>query len=219
MPKNAPFDRSVDDYEAWFQENPLAYASEILAVRKLVPKSGRVLEVGVGSGRFSGPMQIPFGLDPSLPMLQLARQRETRVLAGAGEALPVRDGSLDAVLLVTALCYLDNPARALAQARRALKPNGSLVCAFIDADSPLGRRYRERQAESPFFRDARLFSVGEVGGLLAQAGFTVRETVQTLTGPPDRLREPEPPRGGSGQGGFVVVRAVKGEMNAPPVIH
>jgi SAM-dependent methyltransferase len=219
MPKNAPFDRSVDDYEAWFQENPLAYASEILAVRKLVPPAGRVLEVGVGSGRFAGPMRVPFGLDPSIPMLQLARKRGARVLAGAGETLPVRDGSLDGVLLVTALCYLDDPARALAQARRALKPGGSLVCAFIDAESPLGRQYRERQAESSFYRDARLLAAGEVGGLLEQAGFAVRETVQTLTGPPDRLREPEPPRKGSGQGGFVVVRAVKGERKAPPAIN
>lgn len=220
MPKSAPFDRSVDDYEAWFLENPLEYASEVMAVRKLVPPAGRVLEVGVGSGRFAAPMRVPFGLDPSLPMLRMARKRGTRVAAAAGEALPVRDGSLDAILLVATLCFLDDPAAALRQARRALKPSGSLVCAFIDADSPLGREYRGRSAESRFYREARFHTAREVQGLLNAAGLEVREVQQTLTGSTTgQPMEPEPPRSGSGKGSFVVIRAVKGELKPELVIN
>ena len=208
MPKSAPFDRFVDDYEGWFQQNPMAYASELLAVRKLVRPAGYVLEVGVGTGRFSAPMKVPFGLDPSIPMVRLARKRGTRVLVAAGEALPVRDASLDALILVTTLCFLDDPTAALSQARRALKPSGAVVCAFIDADSPLGRLYREHSDGSLFYKEARFFSVEEVRGLLEKAGFTVRETVQTLIGPSDGLQEPQQPKPGFGEGSFVAVRAV-----------
>jgi len=219
MPKSAPFDQFVDDYEAWFLENPLEYASEIMAVRKLVPPVGRVWEVGVGSGRFSAPMRIPCGVDPSLPMLQLARKRGTKVAAAVGEALPVRDGSLDALLLVTTLCFLDDPPATLAQARRALKPTGSLICAFIDADSPLGREYREKCAGSRFYREARFFSMEEVRGLLDAAGFTIREILQTLCGPPGGLRDPEPPQPGSGRGSFIVIRSVMGKLKADKAIN
>jgi SAM-dependent methyltransferase len=211
---NAPFDQEVDAYEAWFYENPAAYASELLAVRRVVPPSGRVLEVGVGTGRFSAPLKIPLGVDPSLPMLAMARRRGTGVAAAAGEALPVRDGSLDAVLLVTTLCFLNDPAAAVVQARRALKPAGLLACAFIDADSPLGRRYRELKSRSRFYREARFFKVEEVRGLMEGGGFTVREIHQTLTAPPASLREPEPPRPGFGEGSFVVIAAAR--AHEPP---
>jgi SAM-dependent methyltransferase len=213
MSKHDIFDRHLDDYENWFIEHALAYASELRAIRKLIPPAGAVLEVGVGSGRFAAPLQIPFGVDPSLAMLRLARKRGTRVVSGTGEHLPSKTGALDAVLMVVTLCFLDEPERALAQIHRALKPGGALVCGFVDAQSALGKTYAAQRDRNPFYGEARFFTAAEVRDLMEKAGFTVRDVMQTLSGPLETMEEPEDPRPGTGKGSFVVLRGVKAVQN------
>ena len=46
---------------------------------------------------------------------------------GVGEALPVADGSFDTVVTTFTLCSVDDPAQALAEARRVLRPSGRLL--------------------------------------------------------------------------------------------
>lgn len=41
--------------------------------------------------------------------------------------------------MVTVLCFLKDPFRALKEAKRVLKPQGKLIIGMIDPDSPLGR--------------------------------------------------------------------------------
>ncbi len=65
----SPFDAEHGRYEAWFEHHPLAYHSELLAVRAVLPWQGRGIEIGVGSGRFAGPLGVGLGIDPSGPML------------------------------------------------------------------------------------------------------------------------------------------------------
>jgi len=209
MSKHEIFDRHLDDYENWFIEHALAYASELRAVRKLIPPAGAVLEVGVGSGRFSAPLQIPFGVDPSFAMLRLAHKRGTRVASGTGEHLPAKTGVLDAVLMVTTLCFLDEPERALLEIHRALKPGGALVCGFVDAQSALGKAYAAQREQNPFYKDARFFTAAEVRDLMEKAGFTMREVMQTLFQPLEKMQEPEDPRPGTGAGSFVVLKGIK----------
>jgi len=209
MSKHEIFDRHLEEYEDWFLKNALAYASELRTIRKLIPPAGAVLEVGVGSGRFSAPLRIPFGVDPSFAMLCLARKRGTWVASGSGERLPIKTGSLDAVLMVTTLCFLDEPERALAEILRALKPGGALVCGFVDAQSALGKAYASQRDQNPFYKEARFFTAVEVRDLMEKAGFTVREVMQTLFQPLEKMQEPEDPRPGTGAGSFVVLKGIK----------
>ena len=88
-----------------------------------------------------------------------------------------------------------------------LRPGGRLVIGFIDRESALGRTYLARQHESVFYREATFLSAGEVGKLLAAAGFTVDGWGQTLSRPLAETREIEPVRPGRGQGAFVVASA------------
>ena len=208
MPRDDVFGNLMDDYEAWFLRHAVAYASELRAVRKVLPK-GKVLEVGVGTGRFSAPVGVPFGLDPSLPMLRLARRRGIRVAAAVGESLPIKTGALDGVLFITTLCFLEDPEGSLLEARRAMKPGGILICAFVDARSPLGKEYAGKKEWSRFNKEARFFGVEEVHALVEKAGFSIRGVFQTLFKPLEKLVEPEDPRPGYGDGSFVVLQAVK----------
>jgi SAM-dependent methyltransferase len=208
MAKEDVFGALMDEYEAWFVAHAPAYASELRAVRKLLP-SGNVLEVGVGTGRFSAPAGIAFGIDPSLPVLRLALRRRTKVAAAAGESLPVKSGALDGVLFVTALCFMDEPESALLEARRVLRSGGILVCAFVDVRSPLGRTYVEQKGRSRFYNRARFFGAEEVQALAEKTGFTIRKVLQTLFSDIEKMTEPQEPRPGYGDGSFVVVQAVK----------
>jgi SAM-dependent methyltransferase len=127
-------------------------------VRALLPWSGRGLEIGVGSGRFAAPLGVEFGIDPAAEMLAYARARGVRVACAVAEALPFADAAFDYALVVTTICFVDDAAAMLAEARRVLKPGGELVIGFIDRTSDLGRHYLAHREENVFYRDARFYS-------------------------------------------------------------
>ena len=210
MPRIGAFEAHSERYEAWFARHEAAYLSELLAVRALLPWSGRGLEIGVGSARFAAPLGVQVGVDPSPAMLDLAAARGVEVVAGTAEHLPFPSASFDYALVVTTLCFVDSPAHMLAEAHRVLKPHGSLVIGFIDRDSPLGRDYLAHQAQSVFYREATFYSAAEVERLLGEAGFTIRAWGQTLSRSLAETREIEPLQPGRGRCSFVVVSACKG---------
>lgn len=202
----SPFTEHSQAYDGWFDRHPLVYQAELRAVRSLLP-GGRGLEVGVGSGRFAGPLGVGLGLDPSWSMLELARGRGVGCINGRAEALPLRTGALDYLLLVTVLCFLPEPLLALREARRVVRPGGRAVIALIDGMSPLGKQYEAGKGSSLFYQEARFYSVDEVLALLRRAGFSAFTFRQTLVGPINELDPNEPVTAGWGQGGLVVVAA------------
>jgi SAM-dependent methyltransferase len=208
MAKSRPFDENADRYEAWFERNPAAYESELAAVRTLLPR-GTGLEIGVGSGRFAGPLGIRYGVDPSPVMRGIARSRGIEALPGLAERLPYPDSSFDFVLMVTTICFLDDVDEALREAHRVLRPGGSILIGFVDRESETGRLYVEHRTENPFYRDAEFFSVEEVRGHLEQAGFGDHAYTQTIFKKPGDMEMAEVPREGYGEGSFVVVRAFR----------
>ena len=209
MPRSAPFEAHHQRYEAWFEKHEAAYISELLALRPFVPWEGRGIEIGVGSGRFAAPLGVQVGVDPSPAMLVHAAARGIEVVEGTAENLPFETGTFDHALVVTTICFVDSPARMLAEARRVLKPGGRLVIGFIDRESALGQDYLAHQAESVFYREATFYSADEVERLLQETGFAISDWGQTLTHPLPETREIEALRPGRGQCAFVVVAATR----------
>lgn len=201
-----PFELFPDEYDAWYDRRPHAYRSELRAIRSVLGTPGRALEVGVGTGRFAGPLGIRFGLDPALAMLRRARKRGVRVVRGVGERLPLRPRSFDRVLIALTLCYFDSPDEALREARRVLRPDERLVIGFLDPASPPGRRYRKGR-RGRFYEEAEFRAPPQVEQMLDAAGFRPARWVQTLFRLSNELEAPEPPRSGRGSGIFVVVEA------------
>lgn len=107
-----------------------------------MPRFQRGLGVGVGTGRFSAPLGVSVGVDPSGAMIKVARERGVLVVRGVAERLPFGDEKFDLVLMVTVVFLLEDRATAFREAGRVLKPGGSIVVGFIDRDSPIGRRYQ-----------------------------------------------------------------------------
>jgi SAM-dependent methyltransferase len=179
-----------------------------------VPWQGHGLEIGVGTGRFAGPLGVPVGVDPSDAMLDRAAARGVQTVKGVAEALPFPDGCFDYALVVTTICFVDSPERMIAEAHRVLAPGGTLVIGFIDRESGIGQTYLAHQAESVFYREARFHSAREVEELLRAGGFAVRARGQTLFRPLAETTEVEPVRPGLGAGAFVVVAAERVEEDA-----
>ena len=107
--------------------------------QEIVPlASGRVLEVGMGSGLNlpyydKNAVEMVWGLEPSEGMRNKAQAnlRESSVKVEMidlpGEEIPLEDNSVDTVLLTFTLCTIPDWRQALDQMRRVLKPEGRLL--------------------------------------------------------------------------------------------
>ena len=116
---------------------------------------GRVLEIGVGSGLnlpLYGPaVRSVIALEPSPELLRMAYKRakaasvSVEFLETPAEIIPLDDHSVDAVVTTWTLCTISDAARALAEMRRVLRPNGSLL--FVEhgrAPEPGVARWQDR---------------------------------------------------------------------------
>jgi SAM-dependent methyltransferase len=204
------FEKNVNQYEQWFIDHPLAYVSELHAIRALVPQ-GSGVEIGVGTGRFAAPLGIKQGIEPSQAMAELAKRKGIDVAPGVAEKLPYRDEEFDFALMVTTVCFLDDMDLAFREVYRVLKSSGAFVIGFVDRESALGREYQKRRDKSAFYKDATFYSVDEIVEHLKQAGFGEFAFCQTLSKPLGEMIEVEPIQEGYGKGSFVVVRGLKGK--------
>jgi SAM-dependent methyltransferase len=105
--------------------------------------SGVVVEVGAGQGRnfahYPDVVTRVIAVEPDDTLLAAAREAATdrvEVSEGVAEHLPCGDGEADAVVFSLVLCTVPDPAAALAEARRVLKPTGQLR--FYEHVIPLG---------------------------------------------------------------------------------
>jgi SAM-dependent methyltransferase len=110
------------------------------------PKGLSWLDVGCGNGAFTALLAeraVPsaiFAVDPSPAQLDFARKRagleSARFEQADAASLPARESSIDAAVMALVIVFVPDPAAALAEIRRVVKPGG-LVCAYM-WDLPAG---------------------------------------------------------------------------------
>ncbi|MGB2629860.1 MAG: class I SAM-dependent methyltransferase [Candidatus Omnitrophota bacterium] len=201
------FDKYYKKYDAWYDKNRFAYLSEVEAMRKNLPKTGKGLEIGVGTGRFAASLGIKYGIDPAKNMLKIASKRGVDVQPGSGEKLPFNNGSFDYVALIITLSFVKDPEKVLKEANRVLRKTGKIIAGIIDKNSFLGRYYKKKKG--PFYKNANLLKVEEVKDLLTKAGFVRISCNQTIFRLPGEMKSVHKTSKGFGRGGFVVVSAIK----------
>lgn len=122
------YDRKI----AFFERHQFAGGREWLAARV----SGSVLEVAVGTGRNFPhyPAQTRLtGVDLSPSMLAIARRRAAALgltadlREGDAQALSFPGNTFDTVVSALSLCSIPDPAKAIAEMARVLRPGGSLL--------------------------------------------------------------------------------------------
>jgi ArsR family transcriptional regulator len=146
------------------------------ALLGLLPQGGlgRVLDIGTGTGRLlellAPRLTAGLGVDASRAMLALARARLARpglthcaVRLADMYRLPLPDAGFDLVLLHMVLHHAEDPAAAVAEAARVLRPGGRIV--IVDLVPHQSAEALHRLAHRwPGFSDAAMH------GLLAAAG-------------------------------------------------
>jgi SAM-dependent methyltransferase len=124
------FDRAAEDYERGRPEYPAA-AIDLLASELGFGPGSTVVDLAAGTGKLTRGL-IPTGarviaVEPVPGMrAQLVRAvPAAKALAGTAEAIPLADGSVDAVLVAQAFHWFDTP-RAAGEIHRVLRAGGGL---------------------------------------------------------------------------------------------
>ncbi len=161
-----------------------------LCLEALGSSSGWMLDAGCGSLAFTARAYVAARgrpivlLDQSLRLLRIARERVASMngdvpgnlvfLHGDALRLPFRPGSFDSILSLNLLHVLDDPTRALREARNALSASGKLWCTTLVRGSGLADWYMHRLAASRLIVPR---SAGEVTAFFDSAGLVHRESV------------------------------------------
>ena len=125
--------------------------AEVQLLMERLPEEGRVLSLGCGIGAHEAEFRARRpGIDLVCTDLQDEMLAEvpphlTRVGVDM-RALPFADGSFDAVYEITALVFVADPERALAEMARVLRPGGLLLLLSLN---PVSRWGRDRLQQLP----------------------------------------------------------------------
>jgi ubiquinone/menaquinone biosynthesis C-methylase UbiE len=118
--------------------------------------SGRVVEIGAGNGlnfsRYPGSVDEVVALEPEAYLraraeraAQQASSVRIRVENATAYPLPLQPASFDAAVVCLVLCTVPDPASALAELRRVLKPGAELrFMEHVRSDRPRKARVQER---------------------------------------------------------------------------
>ena len=167
--------------------------------RLLADLEGGVLELGAGTGlnlRHYARARRVVALEPDPFMREQLREKlaGTRVAVelvdGRAESLPFPDASFDAVVSTLVLCSVDNPAAALAEVRRVLKPDGRLVLIEHVRGERLLSRFQDVLAPVHRAVTGGCTPNRRTADAVRAAGFDLEEERFTLAGDPDPLTRP-----------------------------
>ena len=147
------FDEIAEEYDSSIPAHVIEHltARRVGLVESLMP-SGRVLDVGCGTGRFLNALPARYdrtGIDVSAKMLDYAREKGLRVEKASGEELPFDDDSFDLVATFAVLHHLIDPDVVRASLRemvRVTRPNGVVI---VWDHNPLNPYWRFLMAKSP----------------------------------------------------------------------
>jgi ubiquinone/menaquinone biosynthesis C-methylase UbiE len=158
---------------------------------------GDVLELAVGTGRnleLYPPQARVTGIELSGGMLERARSRardlgrDVDLRQGDAQALPFPEAAFDTVVCTFSLCTIPDERRALAEARRVLRPGGLLLLVeHVRSPNPLVRLL-ERLAEPVMSRIAGDHLLRDPLDHLEGTGFRVEHVERSRLGVLERVR-------------------------------
>jgi SAM-dependent methyltransferase len=160
---------------------------------------GRTVEIGSGTGlnlaHYPATVNELIVTEPDPGMRERLRQRTRRerpgirILADGAGALSLADGSVDTVISTLVLCTVDDPAVALREIGRVLRPGGQLL--FIEhvrSQSPRLARWQDR-LERPWRRYASGCRCNrDTLALIESAGFIADARRETWRASPPLVR-------------------------------
>jgi ArsR family transcriptional regulator len=139
------FDKSAEYWDE-IRAQLVGERSDLLALLDLLDPSWVVGDLGCGAGHIASVLSPCVGqviaIDESGPMLAAAHHRlakcpNVELREGHIESLPVEDETLDVAILFLVAHFISDPARAMREVRRVLKPGGRLLIVdLVSHDRP-----------------------------------------------------------------------------------
>jgi ubiquinone/menaquinone biosynthesis C-methylase UbiE len=144
------FARALDRIAPLMEREVGPHRDELLA-----GLSGRVVEIGAGNGmnfaHYPSTVEEVVALEPEPYLRGKAQEAAGRATArvtvrdGVADRLPLEDQSFDAAIASIVLCTVPDPARALAELHRVLRPGGELrFFEHVRSDRPRKARVQRR---------------------------------------------------------------------------
>ncbi len=185
------FEEKTNEYDDWFDRRfgAGAFDLELRCIKRLfgkVPENS--LEIGAGTGRFASSLNIKYGIDPSLRAAHYSKKRGIQVVNAVAESLPFHAFLFSSVFMIVTVCFLDDPAKAFAEANRVLEHQGTLIMGLILKDSKWGDFYEHKKdSGNVFYKNAHFWAKDELLTALGKAGFRLAGAASTLFDPPGSL--------------------------------
>lgn len=153
---------------------------KVALLGKQAPRRGRLLDYGCGTGYFLAAAQQAgwqvAGLEPNATARQLAEQHTGQPIS-AGDLAQFEAASFDAITLWHVLEHVHDLNGTLRQLTRLLKPDGVLIIAVPNADSPDAQYYREQWAAYDVPRHLYHFTAKTIDLLLQKHHLQLRRTL------------------------------------------
>ena len=193
--------RRLQDREAPRYEKQIAFFERLLFAggRQWVcgQARGDVLELAAGTAR-----NLPYypadvtltGIELSEQMLAIGRRRanelgrEADLRLGDAQALDFPDQSFDTVVCTLGLCTIPDPRRAIAEARRVLRPGGRILLLEHVRSPSLPIRLLEQVLEPFAVRFAADHLTREPLDYLAAEGFEIEQLERSKWGIVERVK-------------------------------
>jgi ubiquinone/menaquinone biosynthesis C-methylase UbiE len=179
------FDVHAEDYDRWFDDNPEVFRVQRDILWRCMQQQGFTgvgIEIGVGSGRFAVPLGIPLGLDPSFSLLRMARSRGVEVIRGIAEQIPLCSETCGFALMMTSLCFVQDPVRACQETYRILKRGGKMMVGFLERGGEIVTTHMLSPDKGRFLRYARFYTGEDIMAFLGDAGFHDLQTLHRFRG-------------------------------------
>jgi len=174
------YDAIAKKYDKTFEGKYTAKFKPIIMSLCELSDGDKVLDVGCGNGGLIGDISlkariVAFGIDVSPVMIEICRQRYGKIIfkVAGGEKLQFDDDNFNLLTISCVLHHMENPEDFFGEARRVLKPGGSLIVG--EPLYPVGLRQIFDYIVSPFVKagDNKLFGHKRLKTLFTENGFEI----------------------------------------------
>lgn len=153
-----------------------------------IPEKAAVLDIGCGNGDLLAKLSDDFdfygtGLDSSEEVIELAKEKHPafNFFTGSAEQLPFPDNAFDVMICSTSFHHFSDTSRFLQEAKRVLRPEGSLAIGEIRIPLyDLRKAYNNRLKKKSDDADVKVYGQKELEELFVEAGFYVNDQKNSL---------------------------------------